>query len=180
MKVQHAAGVFPRSCAIGSVSFLASSDRVFLSLGRSELLGAQVAQGTVWTFFIVVGTPCIAFLGDDGLRTRRETSIFRTQLVLKDFHHWLIVAARQVWGFNPAARTALGRSPRLAETAFERARWGLWRGCSVWQLWSASPGGRDTNRCTTPLHCTVILLGGDQRRHPPSSRSVPERAGQMF
>ena len=29
----------------------------------------------------------IAFLGDDGLRTRRETSNFRTQLVLKDFRH---------------------------------------------------------------------------------------------
>jgi hypothetical protein len=45
----------------------------------------------------------IAFLGDDGLTTRRETSDSRTQLVLKDFHHGLRAAGRQVWEFNPAA-----------------------------------------------------------------------------
>jgi hypothetical protein len=48
-----------------------------------------------------------------------------------------IAAARRVWEFNPAARTAGGSPPRRTETAFERPRGGLGQGCSVWRLWSA-------------------------------------------
>ena len=60
----------PRSCAIRRVSFFASSGRAILSLGCSELPGAQVAQCAVGSFFIIVTTPGLDLL--PGIVERHE------------------------------------------------------------------------------------------------------------